>query len=86
MAYFDSPKNRAMWELELEDLKKLKADFASGKLTEAQAVPVKKDNATESRKPISFDQLMKEDKVLSAPKSMGKGIQTEKKKERQAGL
>ena len=31
MAYFDSPKNRAIWEVELGKLRKEKADFAAGK-------------------------------------------------------
>lgn len=32
MAYFDSPKNRVLWEMELKDLRKQKADFEAGRL------------------------------------------------------
>ncbi|MFR3754476.1 MAG: hypothetical protein ACLTW9_23405 [Enterocloster sp.] len=32
MAYFDSPKNRVKWEIELEELRQQKEDFAAGRL------------------------------------------------------
>lgn len=31
MAYFDSTKNRALWEIELQSLRKRKADRAAGR-------------------------------------------------------
>ena len=36
MGYFDSTKNRALWDIELQQLKKLREERASGKEAAAE--------------------------------------------------
>lgn len=62
MAYFDSPKNRAIWEVELGKLRKEKADFAAGKQrdTREKARTSRKAEASR-RRPVTLQQLEKEE-------------------------
>jgi len=69
MAYFDSPKNRAIWEAELNGLRKQKADFASGRLPEQAPVKSGPVLGEEHRKPVTYEQLAKEEEAASKRKA-----------------
>ena len=76
MGYFDSTKNRALWEIELQNLRKLRAERASGKhmTTEPAAVRV-----LTGKEPVrmTYQELLKEE-AAAAQKSP--------KRERQAAM
>mgnify|MGYP000028549193 CR=1 FL=1 len=57
MAYFDSPKNRVLWEMELKDLRKQKADFEAGRLHDYAGA--------ELRRPVTLEQLEREEAAAS---------------------
>ena len=82
MAYFDSTKNRALWEIRLAELKKERAAREAGSGTGAgltQTQPqVKTANPTRVR--VSYQQLLQEEaKALAkAKKHEGRGIERRK--------
>lgn len=65
MAYFDSTKNRALWEIELQALRKEKAERAAGKVV----APVKHTEAKigTERLPVrtNYKELLKEEAAAS---------------------
>lgn len=82
MAYFDSPKNRAIWEAELEDLRKMKADFTAGKLPDTSLREAEKNRDEIHRKPVSYEQLVKEEAQASAPSRKPRAESMERKQEK----
>ncbi|MCC8027665.1 MAG: hypothetical protein LIP16_20465 [Clostridium sp.] len=71
MAYFDSPKNRVKWEIELEELRQKKEDFAAGRLSDADEI--KRSAAAEGRHriPVTFEGLEREEALASPRRSRG---------------
>ena len=69
MGYFDSQKNKALWEIELQNLRKLRAERAAGKHTTVQPVA---DRQLTGRAPVrmTYQELLKEEAaaVQKAPK------------------
>ena len=53
MAYFDSPKNRVKWEIELEELRQQKEDFAAGRLHDTGEIKRGAMAEGQHRKPVS---------------------------------
>lgn len=82
MAYFDSPKNKAIWEAELGDLRKMKADFAAGKVPDPGFARVEKNRDEIHRKPVSYEQLVKEEALASAPARKPRAETMERKTEK----
>lgn len=82
MAYFDSPKNRVMWEVELGKLRKEKEDFASGKRKDTmEKARVSRAAEASHRKPVTLEQLEKEEAMESGRKKDRKA-EMNKRKER----
>ena len=61
MAYFDSPKNRVKWEIELEELRQQKEDFAAGRLHDTGEIKRGAMAEGQHRKPVTFEQLEREE-------------------------
>lgn len=61
MAYFDSQKNRALWEIELQTLRKLRAERAAG-VTGKEEMPVLSGQKS-AREPLrmTYQELLKEE-------------------------
>ena len=87
MGYFDSTKNRALWEIELQNLRKLRAERASGKQVVADQAPARQ---LSGKAPVrmTYQELLKEE-AAAARKSPNKERQMamealkEKQKEKQ---
>lgn len=78
MAYFDSKKNRALWEIELQELRKEKAARAAGKIPQHVRTTEKKSNLDMGAIRTSYKELLKEEAAASK-KSFGReGVQKEK--------
>lgn len=78
MAYFDSKKNRALWEIELQELRKEKAARAAGKVPQHARTVEKKSNLDRGAIRTSYKELLKEE-ALASKKSLGRdGIQKQK--------
>lgn len=60
MGYFDSTKNRALWEIELQNLKKLREERASGKdvRTEKKSAVQKSDRQVVR---MTYKELLREE-------------------------
>lgn len=86
MAYFDSSKNKALWEIELQALRKAKADRQAGKTTGE----VKKEAAPMAlgRQPVkmTYADLLKEEaaSVKKAPKREHAAMQRDKQMQKSA--
>lgn len=63
MAYFDSPKNKVLWEMELKDLRRRKADFEAGRLDDVGKIQKDSRMGAERRKPVTLEQLEREEAV-----------------------
>ncbi len=76
MGYFDSTKNRALWEIELQNLRKLRAERAAGKHVEVEQ---NVSRTLTGKEPIrmTYRELLKEEAAAS---------QKSPKKERQAAM
>ena len=76
MGYFDSQKNRALWEIELQNLRKLRAERAAGKHATVERT-TEKQLAGKVPVRMTYQELLKEEAaaVRKAPK-----------KERQAAM
>lgn len=76
MGYFDSTKNRALWEIELQNLRKLRAERAAGKHVEVEQTV---SRTLTGKEPIrmTYRELLKEEAAAS---------QKSPKKERQAAM
>ncbi|MCD7909509.1 MAG: hypothetical protein LUH04_17870 [Clostridium sp.] len=82
MAYFDSPKNRVLWEMELKDLRRQKVDFAAGRLHDYTGVQ-KDDRGKEAlRRPVTLEQLEREE---AASKSNRREAAKPREREREIG-
>lgn len=84
MAYFDSSKNRALWEIELQELKRQRADRQAGKTSGiVKREPVKTLTGREPVK-MSYADLLKEEAAAGkhSPKRE-RTAQREKQRERQ---
>lgn len=57
MAYLDSQKNRAMWEIRLEGLRKQRADREAGKIPE-QKQPEAAAEIQPHRRRITYEELL----------------------------
>ena len=75
MGYFDSTKNRALWEIELQNLRKLRAERASGKHVTAGPAVTKVTGKEPVR--MTYQELLKEEAAA---------VQKAPKKERQAAM
>ena len=71
MAYFDIPKNRVKWEIELEELRQQKEDFAAGRLHDTGEI--KRGAMAEGQhiKPVTFEQLEREEASASRRREAG---------------
>jgi|GEM_PF-405042 len=71
MAYFDSPKNRVKWEIELEELRQQKEDFAAGRLHDTGEIKRGAMAEGQHRKPVTFEQLEREEASASRRREAG---------------
>ena len=64
MGYFDSNKNRALWEIELQNLKKLRAERAAGKHVTVERTVT---HVLSGKEPVrmTYAELLKEEAKLS---------------------
>lgn len=85
MAYLDSQKNKAMWEIRLESLRKQRADRAAGKLPVQKPTegPVRDESC---RKKITYQELLKREaaQVSKKTKRPAAAMQRETQMEKQA--
>ena len=75
MGYFDSTKNRALWEIELQNLRKLRAERAAGKHVTIEPAVAKVTGKMPVR--MTYQELLKEEAA---------SVQRAPKKERQAAM
>ena len=76
MGYFDSTKNRALWEIELQNLRKLRAERASGKHVVAEPTAARQLSGKEPVR-MTYQDLLKEEAAAT---------QKSPKKERQMAM
>ena len=76
MGYFDSQKNKALWEIELQNLRKLRAERAAGKHVTAEKTI---DRQLTGKEPVrmTYQELLKEEAAA---------VQKTPKKERQMAM
>lgn len=74
MGYFDSSKNRALWDIELQNLKKLRAERAAGKHVTAEPTASRQMSGKVPVR-MTYQELLKEEAAAT---------QKSPKKERQA--
>ena len=63
MAYFDSPKNRAKWNKELDELRSLKKAREEGLSDEAVRKAVARDTGTAVRERVTYQELLAEERA-----------------------
>lgn len=85
MGYFDSTKNRALWEIELQNLRKLRAERAAGKHVVAERTEEKTLTGKEPVR-MSYQELLKEEaaatqKAPNRERQMAKEAAKERQKE-----
>lgn len=68
MAYFDSSKNKALWEIRLGQLKKERAAREAGGGSTAFKEEAKKTMTDAVRVPISYQELLKREAMESGKK------------------
>lgn len=81
MAYFDSSKNRALWEIELQGLRKAKADRQAGKTSgEVQKKEAVKEKTGREPVRMNYAALLKEEAAAMkrSPKRERSAIHMEK--------
>lgn len=76
MGYFDSTKNRALWEIELQNLRKLRAERAAGKHVVVEHTVVRQLSGKEPVR-MTYQELLKEEAAAT---------QKSPKKERQMAM
>ena len=76
MGYFDSSKNRALWDIELQNLRKLRAERAAGKHVVMEQTASRQMTGKEPVR-MTYQELLKEEAAAS---------QKSPKKERQTAL
>ncbi len=84
MAYFDSSKNRALWEIRLGELRKERAAREAGGFGQAfERQPQKKEPGI-TRVPISYQELLRQEAMSSEKnKKRERGTNMERGKTRQ---
>ncbi len=85
MAYFDSSKNRALWEIRLGQLRKERAAREAGLGSENFREQAPREMADHVRVPISYQELLKREAMESgkARERTGKDQVRERVQERQ---
>ena len=82
MGYFDSSKNRALWEIELQNLRKLRAEREAG-----QHVTVERtsDKTMTGREPVrmTYQELLKEEAAAQKSPKKERQAARERSKERE---
>lgn len=92
MAYFDSSKNKALWEIRLGQLKKERDAREAGSGNEALKEETAKTMTSATRIPISYQELLKREAMengkmrerMAGDKTREMGRTQEKQRERQA--
>jgi len=86
MAYFDSSKNRALWEIELQSLRKARADRAAGKTSGVAERSVERQLTGREPVRMTYADLLKEEAQASqkAPKRERPAMQAEKQRQKEA--
>lgn len=86
MGYFDSSKNRALWEIELQNLRKLRAERMAGKQTRPEPEIQTGKAAKREAVRMTYQELLKEETAAmqqKAPKRERQNVM-EKEKEKQS--
>lgn len=65
MAYFDSSKNRALWEIRLGQLRRERQLREQGGTGDAFAEEAGKEMVSRTRVPVSYQELLKEEAMAS---------------------
>lgn len=65
MAYFDSSKNRALWEIRLGELRKARAMHESGMSNESFQAETQKEMTSGTRIRMTYQELLKEEAMAS---------------------
>lgn len=73
MGYFDSSKNRALWEIRLGELRKEREARQAGGKESVSAEPVQKQAKSATRIPISYQELLKQEAMASEQKKRERG-------------
>ena len=80
MAYFDSKKNRALWEIELQGLRKEKAERAAGKIPNHMRTTETKSDFSRGVVRTSYKELLREESMASKKASPNLHTQMEQTK------
>ena len=80
MAYFDSKKNRALWEIELQGLRKEKAERAAGKVPQRLAREEKKNSHDRQAIRTSYKELLREESLAMQKAPKKEHLQRERSK------
>jgi len=82
MGYFDSTKNRALWEIELQNLRKLRAERAAGKHVTVEPAVTR---ALSGKAPVrmTYQDLLREEAASHKNPKKDRQIAMEAAKERQ---
>lgn len=83
MAYFDSKKNRALWEIELQALRKEKAERAAGKRPEKLVTSNKEKDVVHNIIRTSYKELLIEEARESAKTPRKDAIQNQHIKQKE---
>ena len=73
MGYFDSSKNRALWEIRLSELRKEREARQAGKTEPIAADVAQKQVKSATRVPISYQELLKQEAMASESKRRERG-------------
>lgn len=65
MAYFDSSKNRALWEIRLGELRKARALHESGIVNESVQAKTQTEMTSGTRIRMTYQELLKEEAMAS---------------------
>ena len=84
MAYFDSSKNRALWEIELQGLRKARADRLAGKTSGEVAQETPKEMTGFEPVRMTYAELLMEEaaSVKKVPRREQSSMRMEKKVEK----
>lgn len=84
MGYFDSSKNRALWEIELQNLRKLRAERMAGKQTGPEPVIQTGKTADREKVRMTYQELLKEETAAMQQKAPKRERQNAMEKEKQS--
>lgn len=84
MGYFDSSKNRALWEIELQNLRKLRAERMAGKQVKAE--PTVETQIKTQKEPVrmTYQELLKEETAAAQKKASKKERQNAMEREKES--